>query len=863
MFSRLRTRLRKKLDILKKDNKGAAIVVAIVAIAFIGMLVGMLVYMAYYNYLMKHVDKRNKDNFYSAEYALDIINAGLQKDISDSMAEAYVKAMKNSANMDADTMTVYFKNYFTENLQDRISDPSDTNKWLATHLTDMWEAADLIHATSAGDMGAYLEAIGGNNSLTLTNTDYFTIKNVKIVYTNEDGYISMIETDIRLKVPDLDFAQSAAKLNLEEFSLVANNSLINDLGNLDDVPAGISVNKGSTSLDISGSVYGGKNGVQVGNQANIDFIKDPTDEANGLDLSYNLITKSIDLDKASDATSGVSINEKYNTYVENINVTSSNFNGDGNMYVGDDLDIAGRNSKVVLKGHYRGYGNENTISEGSSSILINGANTTLDFSKLDELVLSGHAYVGAKKYDADKDRLAFGSVYDKDTIYSYDEMNSAISNKELNSDKIEDEESYDNQYNEMLESDAYDLLTSARELAGAEIIPQNTSDVMMGESMSVKANQLLYMVPVECVGYVKGTDEQIITKNPMTYAEYNKLLNTPDEDSEEYIRLKQEFEANSLNAGKDFDITEVKTASRNAYKYEPVRLSVLWNEMGTTAYTNNYKAVYRRINGTVMVYLYLDFSADENLANEFYRAYCEYAPDSVNLYVNSYIKDLKWNRNLTSQLTLAGNMFYLNNNDEVVVIEDSNQNSTKYLNMGLWQEEYSDKHTALMHTLKDNYDAMSSAQMTSDVFENLVDTAALSNMESMSFIHNSIPADPSEISAYVGTKNVAYPSTTCPENTSLIITSGDVYVDGNFDGLILAGGNIYICSRCSKITYNPAKVIKAMQLEYVDPVLNTTTHVYDALGTSGQISYGVVTAGDSKTAIQLTDLITYQNWKKE
>ena len=31
------------------------------------------------------------------------------------------------------------------------------------------------------------------------------------------------------------------------------------------------------------------------------------------------------------------------------------------MYVGDDLDIAGRNSNVVLKGHYRGYGNENTI----------------------------------------------------------------------------------------------------------------------------------------------------------------------------------------------------------------------------------------------------------------------------------------------------------------------------------------------------------------------------------------------------------------------------------------------------------------------------------------------------------------------
>lgn len=863
MFSRLRTKLREKLDILKENNKGAAIIEAIVAIAFIGMLVAMLVYMTYYNYLMKHVDKKNKDNFYSAEYALDIINAGLQKDISDSMAEAYVKAMKNSANMDADTMTVYFKNYYVDNLRTRICDPSNSNKWLESHLTDMWEAADLIHATSAGDQGAYLEAIGGDNSLLLTNTDYYTIKNVKIVYTNEDGYISMIETDIRLKVPDLDFAQSAAKLNLEEFSLVANNSLINDLGNLDDVPSEISVNKGSTSLDISGSVYGGKNGLQVGQQANIDFVKDSTDDANGLDISYKLIAKSIDVDNASDATAGVNINEKFNTYVEDINVTSSNFKGDGNMYVGDDLDIAGRNSKVVLKGHYRGYGNENTISDSSSSILINGANTTLDFSKLDELVLSGHAYVGAKKYDADKDRLAFGSVYDKDTTYSYDAMKSAINGKELDSDKIEDEQSYDNQYNEMLESDAYDSLTAARELLGEDIIPQNTSDVMMGESMSVKANQLLYMVPIECIGYIKGTDEQIVTKNPMTYAEYNKLLNTPDEESEDYKKLEKEFDDNPLNAGKTFDITKVKNAPRSAFKYEPVRLSVLWTEMGTASYTSNYKAVYRRINGTVMVYLYLDFSADENLANEFYRAYCEYAPDSVNLYVNSYIKSLKWNNALNNQLTLAGNLFYLNNKDEVVVIEDSNQNSTKYLNMGLWQEEYSNKHTALMHTLKDSYDSLSSAQLTSDVFDNLVDSTVLANMDSMSFVHNSIPADPSEVSAYVGTKNVVYPSTKCPENTALIITSGDVYVNGNYDGLIFAGGNIYICSRCSKITYNPTKVIKAMQLEYIDPILNTSTHVYDALGTSGQISYGVVTAGGSENAIQLTELITYQNWKKE
>ena len=149
------------------------------------------------------------------------------------------------------------------------------------------------------------------------------------------------------------------------------------------------------------------------------------------------------------------------------------------------------------------------------------------------------------------------------------------------------------------------------------------------------------------------------------------------------------------------------------------------------------------------------------------------------------------------------------------------------------------------------------------MFDNLVDSAALTKMNSMSFVFNSIPADPSEVSAYVGTGNVVYPSTACPDNTAVIITSGDVYVDGNYDGLILAGGNIYICSRCSKITYNPTKVVKAMQLAYVDPVLNTSTYVYDALGISGQLSYGIVTAGSGDDAIKLSDLITYQNWKKE
>ena len=42
--------------------------------------------------------------------------------------------------------------------------------------------------------------------------------------------------------------------------------------------------------------------------------------------------------------------------------------------------------------------------------------------------------------------------------------------------------------------------------------------------------------------------------------------------------------------------------------YQPVNLEKLWEKLGNS-YTNNYKAVFRRVNGSVLVYFYLDFGS--------------------------------------------------------------------------------------------------------------------------------------------------------------------------------------------------------------------------------------------------------------
>ena len=91
-----KNRIRNKFKI---GNKGSSLILVILAIAFIGMLVAMVSYGSYYNYLMKYSDRTSKDSFYTAETALEEINAGLQREISDAMAEAYTAVLQeNPAN---------------------------------------------------------------------------------------------------------------------------------------------------------------------------------------------------------------------------------------------------------------------------------------------------------------------------------------------------------------------------------------------------------------------------------------------------------------------------------------------------------------------------------------------------------------------------------------------------------------------------------------------------------------------------------------------------------------------------------------------------------------------------------------------
>ena len=77
-----------------RDNRGFSLINVIIAVAFIGIMGMLVLYLALHNFTMKVSGIKGKDSFYTAEQALEEIRLGLQQDVGDAMSRAYIKVME-------------------------------------------------------------------------------------------------------------------------------------------------------------------------------------------------------------------------------------------------------------------------------------------------------------------------------------------------------------------------------------------------------------------------------------------------------------------------------------------------------------------------------------------------------------------------------------------------------------------------------------------------------------------------------------------------------------------------------------------------------------------------------------------------
>ena len=216
----------------KLNNSGSTMMIVMVAVALIAVLATILMSMSYMNYNMKVTELNSKKNFYTAEIVLDQINVGLQKEISDSLEDAYVRSMQRYTLDDDTTRNTNFANYYIGELTSRLRTasldseyqiaPIDTDgdgtydcglvHYLDTALQTAYANGDLIISSSEPKMQSVAISRINESGMIEYESQGLVLYNLYISYTDANDFTSVIETNIRLNtIPNIGYQDSYAK----------------------------------------------------------------------------------------------------------------------------------------------------------------------------------------------------------------------------------------------------------------------------------------------------------------------------------------------------------------------------------------------------------------------------------------------------------------------------------------------------------------------------------------------------------------------------------------------------------------------------------------------------------------------------
>lgn len=482
MFGEWIHKLKEKLNRMKDDDSGSAFVFVVIGVTAL-MIIGATVMSLATNYVVAViVDQYTTENFYETEGSVAEIRSGLEEICGEANEYAYMEVINNynakptstPAALDetlSSTMSTkkekYAVKYLTgivslltnsgiNKLDNSVNLADNKNKWDGKNQDEAdWASFDMkpvikkmvtkpetVGSTYGGDVLHYGFRVV-KNTTTKTSEMFLVISGLKIDYTDEAGYRTVVQTDIEIGVPDYGFEGNATFDELKKYIVICDDKLA--VSNNGLAP-------GSPGIDFIGNVYaaGAKDGGKY--TTGIDIIS----QTKNVNFNSDMIISRGDF--TVNDKSQVSISKSdgelwlrnillpdagaVSTPAPGASYTSTQFDMSTNAYILDDLSIDNRNSVVNLGGKYYGYSynvdndvakSDATSAEYSSAILVNGMNTTLKTDGLKKLILAGRTFVS--RFD--------DSSADPSTL--------------------------------------------------AE------PDIMMGESLAVKSNQIAYLVPDEYI----------------------------------------------------------------------------------------------------------------------------------------------------------------------------------------------------------------------------------------------------------------------------------------------------------------------------------------------------------------------------
>lgn len=462
------------------DDRGFSLFTVMIAVSFIGILGMLLLYIALANFQMKTTNLRGKDSFYTAERALEEIRIGLQEDVGNAMSKAYLTTMETydentqelsgEASLDELRQSSFRELFIKELAKVLQGTAEDENGYQGEEYYSMKKLRGYVDLDDSADFDDSSESLvitnpsGSQPRMEKSVSGGVLLKNLKVIYVDEKGRASVIETDIRLGVPKTQYPTPSTLPDLMNMIVVAD--------------GGIICEGGAGSNSIQGSIYAG----------NID--------KNDIDLTQKSILTDTSILLKENASLSVSNGDKLvcegeirvsnrgtfncarevTLWAQGVTLASANVSLLGKTYLADDVTVeAGTGSNVKISGEYYGYGSPTSAKDSknstkfdqwtdtalSSAIVVNGKNTTLDLSGVTKMMLAGRSYVGSTK-------------------------------------------------------------VNGIPINGATSIRNDDNDIMTGESITVKGAQVAYLLPAKLLKAQDSgsTDSDTELHNPMDYNEY-------------------------------------------------------------------------------------------------------------------------------------------------------------------------------------------------------------------------------------------------------------------------------------------------------------------------------------------------------
>ena len=204
-----------KLKRLKLNNAGSSMIVTIVVVTFLSIIATIFLYMAGQNYIMKMTDRHNKESFYEAETGLEEMKAGLMEVAAEASNKAYVDTMVQYSIDEAFTRYSYFQTAYFEELEKLLNSYFVAAGGYEDYLKSLVEPKyrDAFSFDPVAD-----DAFGHPMYIDDATAEdgYVFIRGINMVYVSDDGFTTVIKTDIVFSVPDMNWGVASSYRSLSE-----------------------------------------------------------------------------------------------------------------------------------------------------------------------------------------------------------------------------------------------------------------------------------------------------------------------------------------------------------------------------------------------------------------------------------------------------------------------------------------------------------------------------------------------------------------------------------------------------------------------------------------------------------------------